>query len=115
MRLTLVTPPAYEPIDVFEAAQQMRLDPDVVDQDNALIGQLITVATRHLDGRDGLLGRALIKQTWALKLPKFSSAIEIPFQAKFFLLSPTHSIPILLEPFLKQLPKALDADGVQCN
>lgn len=76
-RLILVTPPAFEPIDVQAAAQHMRLDQDVIDQDNALIGQLVTVATGHLDGRDGLLGRALIKQTWTMTLPRFVRAIEI--------------------------------------
>lgn len=75
MRLTLVTAPAVEPVYLLEAKAHLRV---TEDDEDALIGQLITVAREALDGRDGLLGRALIQQTWKLTLPKFSRAIEIP-------------------------------------
>lgn len=75
MRLTIVTPPSIEPISLAEAKAHLRVDGN--DED-ALISQLITVARQALDGRDGLLGRALVQQTWKLTHDRFPRAIEIP-------------------------------------
>lgn len=41
------------------------------DDDDALIELYTAAATARLDGRDGLLQRALVAQTWDLKLERF--------------------------------------------
>lgn len=57
----LVTPPAETPISLEEAKAHLRVDDD--DQDE-LIDALIAAATGYLDGPQGVLGRALVTQTW---------------------------------------------------
>lgn len=61
MALTLTTPPAADVVSLAEAKAQLR--EDAADED-AIIARLIAAATAHLDGRAGLLGRALAPQTW---------------------------------------------------
>lgn len=75
MALVLVSPPAIEPISLSEAKAQLRVEAPDEDQ---LIQSLISAARQHLDGRAGLLGRALITQTWDLGLDGFPSLIEVP-------------------------------------
>ena len=61
-----------------EARDQLRLD--ITDHD-ATLARLIAAATAYLDGRDGVLGRALLTQTWRLSLsafPALDEAISIP-------------------------------------
>lgn len=75
MSLTLVSPaPAY-PVSRDEAKAQLRLDST---DDDALVDALIAVATMHLDGRDGWLGRALVMQTWDLQMHRFPGVIDVP-------------------------------------
>jgi uncharacterized phiE125 gp8 family phage protein len=83
--LTLVTPPAAEPILIADARAHLRLDatgsPTPSHPDDALVLSLVKAARQHLDGRDGVLGRALITQTWRLDLPEFprsGEAIALP-------------------------------------
>ena len=55
----------------------MRVD---FDADDTLIEALIKTARQHLDGPDGWLGRALVQQTWDMRLdgfPLISSGGEI--------------------------------------
>lgn len=75
MSLTLVTPPAVEPLTLDEAKQYLRVD---VNTDDALIGALISSATDHIDGHSGVLGRALISQTWRLDLARFRDEVKFP-------------------------------------
>lgn len=51
-----------EPVVTLEAAKQ-HLRVDFTD-DDAVITALIQAATDHLDGWSGILGRALVDQTW---------------------------------------------------
>lgn len=41
------------------------------NDDDTLIDDLIAAAAAHMDGRDGVLGRALLTQTWTLALDDF--------------------------------------------
>mgnify|MGYP001233593676 CR=1 FL=1 len=77
MKLTLVTPPAHEPVSLAEAKLHLRIADDATDED-ALIASLIVAARQHLDGYSGILGRCLIDQTWALELDGFRDVIGLP-------------------------------------
>lgn len=77
--LKLVSAPATEPITLAEAKAHLRVD-DTAEDD--LILNLIAAYRSHVDGKDGVLNRALITQTWDLYLDRFpycgSQAIQIP-------------------------------------
>lgn len=76
MSLRLVTGPTDEPVSVIEARQRLRIDTDAADAD---IDLMIRSARMEIDGFTGLLGRALITQTWDLGLPYFPSGpIKLP-------------------------------------
>ncbi len=68
MRLFRETSPAELPVSIFEARSHLRVDHS---EDDALIAGYIAAATDALDGRDGLLGRALVTQRWRLVLDAF--------------------------------------------
>lgn len=71
--LTLVTAPAIEPVTLVQAKQQLRVE---VDDDNALITALIKAAREHVET---FTRRALIAQTWDLKLDVFPcDRVELP-------------------------------------
>ncbi len=57
----LITAPAETPVSLDEAKAHLRVD---FDDDDTLIKALIQAATQHLDGWTGVLGRALVTQTW---------------------------------------------------
>lgn len=65
--LTLVTAPASLPITVEEAKGQMRVEHA---DDDAVIGRLINAAVAFVDA-GGVLGRAMITQTWAQTVDRF--------------------------------------------
>lgn len=65
---SLITAPALEPVTLEEAKAHLRVDGN--DED-ALIGALITTAVGYLDGWGGILGRALITQTWGETFDSF--------------------------------------------
>lgn len=65
MPLSLVTAPAETPVTLEEACAHLRLS---VGDDDATVNALIAAATAHLDGKDGILGRALVSQTWAMTM-----------------------------------------------
>jgi uncharacterized phiE125 gp8 family phage protein len=76
MSLVLVTAPTAEPVTLAEVKAQLRITVTTYD---TLLNALITAVRMHLDGRDGWLGRALLEQTWDLKLDCFySDEIRIP-------------------------------------
>lgn len=77
----LVTGPTETPVDLLDLALHLREDGE--DQD-LVIEQLLDAAVAHLDGDQGILGRALVTQTWrqdfrdwgggCLRLPLFPVA-----------------------------------------
>lgn len=73
--LVQVAGPAAEPVDLDMAKLHCRIESG---DDDAKLTRLIKVARQRLDGRDGVLGRALITQTWTLKLDRFCDRIELP-------------------------------------
>lgn len=76
MKLTLAAAPAEPPVSVEEAKTHLRVEHS--DDDEEILA-LIESATARLDGRDGLLGRALVTQEWVLTLDAFPAGyIELP-------------------------------------
>jgi uncharacterized phiE125 gp8 family phage protein len=72
--LKLILAPDHEPITLIEARLHLRLDATgspASHPDDALVTSLIKAARQHIDGKDGLLSRALITQTWELQLDGF--------------------------------------------
>lgn len=86
--MLLSTAPTIEPVSRDEAKAHLRVD-DAASDD--YIDDQITIARRRYDGIEGILGRALITQTWLLYLDKFpaeGSPILLP-------LSPLQSVTSL--------------------
>jgi uncharacterized phiE125 gp8 family phage protein len=75
MNLISLTPPAQLAVSLAEAKQYCRVDHS--DED-ALFTDLIRAASQRLEGRDGILGRCLINQTWRLVLDGFAASIALP-------------------------------------
>ena len=77
MPLYLIEAPDPEDmLTVADAKLHMRVD---FDDDDDLIESYIAAAIQNIDGRDGWLGRALVAQTWELRLSEFSgTVIPIP-------------------------------------
>jgi uncharacterized phiE125 gp8 family phage protein len=74
--LRLITPPASLPVTLAAAKAWLRVDH--ADDDDA-IAALLGAAVNLLDGRNGILGRALEAQTWELVLDRFPVAeIRLP-------------------------------------
>lgn len=57
----LVDPPADTPVSLEEAKAHLRIDHDL---DDGRVEAAIAGAVAHLDGYTGILGRALVTQTW---------------------------------------------------
>lgn len=72
--LSLVAPPQAIPVTVDEAKAHLRV---VGDEENALILGLIRAATQYLDGRDGVLGFALMPQQWRQDFSGFSRRMRL--------------------------------------
>ncbi len=73
--LTLVQGPQDPVVSLAEAKAHLNVDTSAADN---YIEMLIRAATTYLDGRDGILGRALRPQTWRLELPIFPITICLP-------------------------------------
>ena len=67
--------PVADLVSLAEAKAQCRVDDSDSD---VLMTALIKAATDHLDGYSGVLGRALITQTWAVDFGGFSDLIRLP-------------------------------------
>ncbi|MDI3335870.1 phage head-tail connector protein [Defluviimonas aestuarii] len=74
--LRIKTPPASLAVDVETAREHLSV---TESDDNYLIQQYIEAAIGYLDGWTGILGRALMPQTWEMVLETFpAGCIEIP-------------------------------------
>lgn len=70
--------PALPLIDTATAKRHLRVEHS---QDDAVIDGLVAAATKHIDGFTGILGRALINQTWRQDLGCFDSCrIYLPLK-----------------------------------
>jgi len=77
MTLSLITAPVAEPLSLDEAKAHLRVTADTEDE---LIDAIITAVRQHIDGRDGWLGRSLVTQTWEVRLDRFPTGWESPFE-----------------------------------
>lgn len=80
MALRLSIGPADLPITLPELKDHLHLTEDDADQDATIMGYLRAVVS-YLDGAEGVLGRALVTQTWIMTLdmfPRFYSTIRLP-------------------------------------
>lgn len=96
MSLKLITAPTAEPVTLQEAKDHLRVDST---DDDALISAIITAARQHLDGRDGILSRALMPQTWDYSIDRFPDGDTITLP-----LAPVQSVTSV---------KYVDPDGAQ--
>jgi uncharacterized phiE125 gp8 family phage protein len=66
--------PTEDPVTLAEAKAHVRVDHA---DDDSLITALIAAATDHLDGYTGILGRALITQTWRQDFAAFAPKLRL--------------------------------------
>lgn len=71
----LVSPPAEMPVSLADAKQHLRVSHG---EDDVLITGLIAAAVSHLDGWTGILGRALVTQTWSQGFAAFAPRLDLP-------------------------------------
>ena len=98
MSLTLVIAPAEAPISLTRALGHLRVKSG---EENDLVADLIVAVTTYVDGASGILGRALVTQTWDLKLDRFPVSSLIPIEVQ---LPPLQSVSSI---------KYIDTDGVE--
>ena len=76
MSLKLITAPSTDPVDLATAKAHCRV---IGTSEDSLITLYSSAATGNLDGPNGVLGRALVTQTWEYVLDSFpSEAIQMP-------------------------------------
>ena len=74
LRPVLITPPSGAPVSVDEVKARLRIDhPD----EDLLLSDLIRQEAGRLDGVDGVLGRALLPQTWSQSFSGFSDRMDL--------------------------------------
>ena len=74
----LVTPPAVLPVSLAEAKLHLRVDASSEDD---LIDLYLQTAVDYLDGYSGLLGKAIITQTWRQTFDDFLYPLRLPLVA----------------------------------
>lgn len=113
MALELITPPDDLPITVEEAKAFLNVTHDDHDE---LIEGLILAATGALDGRYGILGRALEVQTWEMVLDRFPlcypALIEIPLPPLIRIDSVTYLDSDAVEQTVDDTTYEVDANSV---
>ncbi|WP_040676142.1 head-tail connector protein [Nitrobacter sp. Nb-311A] len=79
--------PAEMPVTLAEAKAHLRVDHD--DQDDLITAQ-IKAATAWFDGYSGILGRALITQTWRQDFASFTDRLNLPLSPVISLVGVTY-------------------------
>jgi uncharacterized phiE125 gp8 family phage protein len=104
--LTVVTPPAGDLIAVADIKSQARIDSD---DDDTLLQLLADSAMAHLDGADGILARALLQQTWLMRLDTFGNLYAADIIGRVY-----NQILVPLPPLIAiDSIKYIDVNGVQ--
>lgn len=81
MSLTLVTAPTVNPVTNAEVYEHLRVPltgSPAAPVDESHITALISAAVGYVDAKNGVLGRALVTQTWDMKLDRFPAVICVP-------------------------------------
>ncbi len=83
MSIVRTVAPAWPVVTLEEARQWCRVDalgsPPTHEDDELIMNMCVQPAIDELDGVDGWLGRALVTQTWRMKLPSFpAGCIRLP-------------------------------------
>lgn len=76
MKLTQIQAPMADVVDLATAKNALRID---TAADDARVMDLVRAATHYLEGgggQDGILGRALMPQTWRADVPNWPAAGE---------------------------------------
>lgn len=114
MRLRLVTAPTVEPLTAVEARARAGISDDVAE---ATVNAWVKASRQGFDGKDGLLGRALVQQTWELSLEDFLSVdCQPPFPRPWFWTGPsaTSRLKMPLPPLISVTSvKFLDVDSAE--
>jgi len=76
---SLLTAPSGDVLTLAELKSSLRITHTFED---ALLQRYINAAVDRLDGYYGILGKALLSQTWQVSLPSLSSKISLPFGNK---------------------------------
>jgi uncharacterized phiE125 gp8 family phage protein len=74
-RPVLISPPSQTPVTLEEVKAQAVVD---FGDDDALLTTLLEAAVSHLDGFAGVLGRAMVTQTWRVQHSRWSRDIHLP-------------------------------------
>ena len=74
MILTLKTPPTAAPVSVDVMKDHLRV---MHGDEDGYIGDLIDAAVAYLDGYKGVLGRAIMRQTWVAMISGFPSRVNL--------------------------------------
>lgn len=77
MILTRLAAPADALVSINQAKAHCRVDGD---DDTLLLSELIDTAEDYLDGPSGILGRALIDQTWSARLASWPAVFALPVE-----------------------------------
>lgn len=93
--------PTTTPVSLTEAKAHLRVDHD--DQDELITAQ-IKAATAHFDGYTGILGRALVTQTWRQDFCRFADRLPLP-------VSPVISITSVVYYDAGNMQQTLDASA----
>lgn len=75
--LSRISAPSAALVTVDEAKAHCRIDGD---DENAVISALISAVADYLDGPSGILGRAILDQTWRLELASWPTFVEIQIE-----------------------------------
>jgi uncharacterized phiE125 gp8 family phage protein len=100
--------PSDTPVSLTEAKAHLRVD---FDDDDDLITALIAAATDYVDGWSGVLGRALVTQTWRQDYNCFHPCLRLPLAPAASITSVTYLDPNGDTQTVDEANYALWADG----